>query len=143
MKRKTREQVRTLARDAISATVTFFERDPMVHSDTITEQRDDAKSQGEAIATAAARTRKESRGMRVRRSYYSEDLLPVIVVVVAVAMAGHLKGSVILAVLGFGYWIWVLLRDRMRMLVNHVGGVQPDGKNFTFKAGKASTYTNG
>jgi len=73
----------------------------------------------------------------VRRSYHSQELVPVIIVIVAVAMAGHLKAALLLMLPGFGYWFWVLLQDRRRQRISLHGGVTPDGEDHKYPMTKS------
>jgi hypothetical protein len=68
----------------------------------------------------------------VRRSYHTEELLPVIVVIVAVAMAGYLTIAVMLTIPGWLYWLYVVMKDRGRKLIDFSGGVSPDGTDVKY-----------
>eukprot|EP00959_Pyramimonas_sp_CCMP1952_P210632 4407877-Pyramimonas_sp.AAC.2 len=92
------------------------------------------KTAGARSGEGAGRTPKYT---RVRRCYYSEKLIPVIVVIVAVAMMGYLKAAVALMFLGFGFWFYVLLEDRARRHIWRLGGVTPDGKAYMYPTNKS------
>mmetsp|Transcript_40848 Transcript_40848/g.68419 ORF Transcript_40848/g.68419 Transcript_40848/m.68419 type:complete len:428 (-) Transcript_40848:589-1872(-) len=85
---------------------------------------------------AASTKRKAGAGTRrctrVRRSYHTEELLPVIVVIVAVAMAGYLTIAVMLTIPGWLYWLYVVMKDRGRKLIDFSGGVSPDGTDVKY-----------
>mmetsp|Transcript_12284 Transcript_12284/g.16746 ORF Transcript_12284/g.16746 Transcript_12284/m.16746 type:complete len:432 (+) Transcript_12284:254-1549(+) len=90
----------------------------------------------DAVVSAGSIPAMKRKRQMFHRSYYSEELVPVIVVVCAVAMSGHLKAGAILAVMGVGYWLYLVGKDRLRQLISMDGGVTPDGVDFKYKDGK-------
>jgi hypothetical protein len=56
-------------------------------------------------------------------------------------MMGRILAAAAVLVLGLGYWLWIVLQDRMRPLVSMKGGVRPDGTDCVFGDHRVSRDT--
>ena len=96
----------------------------------------DGESRGHSPGEGVGRRR-----TLVRRSYHSQELVTIMLGVIAVALAGQLMVAMLLVIPGFGYWFWILLKDRRRLLIGPTGGVAPDGEDIKYPSNKSQVPT--